>query len=251
VVPPEIDRWNWGAFLLSWIWGLGNRVYVSLLSLIPFVGLVMAFVLGAKGSEWAWRKKTWPSIERFKAVQRRWAVAGLIVWVGLIALGIAGALLAPSPGEETLGQTLISNDERFRMQVPSSWVQTDRLAEGAELQAEHESEELYVVVQLLPAADFDPSVDLERFARLAREGILDSVENGRLNNGPVNLVIGGRPAIQVELEGSVDGVRIAYVYTVMRVRAGFVEVIAWTLPSMIEETRPLLRSITGSVRVQE
>jgi hypothetical protein len=80
VVPPEIRRWNWGAFLLTWIWGLGNRVYVSFLSLIPVVGVVMAFVLGAKGSEWAWQNKAWPSIERFKTVQRRWTVTGLIVF---------------------------------------------------------------------------------------------------------------------------------------------------------------------------
>jgi len=24
-VPDEIDRWNWGAFLLNWIWGIGNN----------------------------------------------------------------------------------------------------------------------------------------------------------------------------------------------------------------------------------
>ena len=251
VVPPEVDRWNWGAFLLSWIWGLGNRVYISLLSLIPLVGVVMAFVLGAKGSEWAWRKKTWPSVERFKAVQRQWAVAGLIVWGVLIALGIAGALLAPNPGDEALTESVVSDDGRFRMRVPSSWVETDRLVEGAELQAEHESEELYVVVQMLPAVDFEPSLDLEGFARLAREGILESLENGRLRSGPVDLVIGGRPAIQVELEGSTDGVRIVYVYTTMEVREGFVEVIAWTIPSLIDDTRPLLQSITGSIRVQD
>ncbi len=25
-VPAEIDRWNWGAFLLNWIWGIGRAV---------------------------------------------------------------------------------------------------------------------------------------------------------------------------------------------------------------------------------
>jgi len=24
-VPAEIDRWNWGAFLLNWVWGIGNN----------------------------------------------------------------------------------------------------------------------------------------------------------------------------------------------------------------------------------
>ena len=37
-IPPEIDRWNWGAFLLSWIWGVGNNTFIALLSLVPIVG---------------------------------------------------------------------------------------------------------------------------------------------------------------------------------------------------------------------
>ncbi|MCK5641018.1 MAG: hypothetical protein KAJ19_09485, partial [Gammaproteobacteria bacterium] len=49
-IPPEISGWNWGAFLLSWIWGIGNSVWIALLCLIPCVGFVMAFVLGAKGN---------------------------------------------------------------------------------------------------------------------------------------------------------------------------------------------------------
>lgn len=250
MVPPEIDRWNWGAFFLSWIWGLGNRVYISLLSLIPIVGVVMAFVLGAKGSEWAWRNKTWPSIDRFKTVQRQWTVAGLIVWGGLILLGIAGVLLSPEPGEEALTKTVVSDDARLSMRVPSSWVETDRLVKGASLQAEHEFEELYVVVVMNEAMDLDPSLGLQGFARLTREGMLDSLENGRVNSGPVNLTIGGRHAVQVELEGAADGVRIVYVHTSIEVPEGFVEVIAWTLPSLVDETRPLLVSISGSVRFQ-
>ncbi len=56
VIPKEVRGWNWGAFLLNWIWGMGNGVWISLLALIPFVGIIMAIVLGVKGSEWAWRK---------------------------------------------------------------------------------------------------------------------------------------------------------------------------------------------------
>jgi hypothetical protein len=88
-IPPEIDRWNWGAFLLSWIWGIGNGTPIALLTLVPLVGFVMVFVLGAKGSGWAWRNKRWDSVEHFKRVQRRWAIAGLIVWIGGAALFIA------------------------------------------------------------------------------------------------------------------------------------------------------------------
>lgn len=83
VVPPEIDRWNWGAFLLNWFWGLFNHVFIALLMFVPFVNIVMIFVLGAKGSAWAWRAKRWESVEQFKRVQRAWAIAGVIVVAAL------------------------------------------------------------------------------------------------------------------------------------------------------------------------
>lgn len=93
-VPAEIDRWNWGAFLLNWIWGVGNNTFIALLTLVPLFGLVMPFVLGAKGSRWAWRNGRWDSIEHFKRVQRLWAIWGVVIWLGGIALfgGIFGGV---------------------------------------------------------------------------------------------------------------------------------------------------------------
>ena len=98
-IPPEIRGWNWGAFFLHWIWGIGNSVWIALLCLIPFVNLVMMFVLGAKGSEWAWAARKWDSVEHFKRNQKNWALAGLIVflvgvvvWVIYIVIAIAAAV---------------------------------------------------------------------------------------------------------------------------------------------------------------
>lgn len=88
LIPPEIQKWNWGAFFLSWIWGIGNRVWLSLLCFIPFVGLIMAFVLGFKGNEWAWQSKQWQSIEHFQSVQRKWAKWGVIFFVVILIIGI-------------------------------------------------------------------------------------------------------------------------------------------------------------------
>lgn len=87
-VPAEIDRWNWGAFLLNWIWGIGNNTLIALLMFVPLVNMVMLIVLGVKGSTWAWRNKRWDSVEQFQRVQRSWAKWGLIVWLAFIALGV-------------------------------------------------------------------------------------------------------------------------------------------------------------------
>jgi len=86
VIPPELDRWNWGAFLLNWIWGVGNNTFIALLTLIPIANLVMPFVLGARGSGWAWRNGRWDSVEHFKRVQRLWAIWGAVIWCGAIVL---------------------------------------------------------------------------------------------------------------------------------------------------------------------
>lgn len=85
-VPAEINRWNWGAFFLTWIWGLGNRTYIAFLAFIPLVGLVMPFVLGAKGSAWAWRNRRWESVEAFRATQKKWALWGAVVFLLIIGL---------------------------------------------------------------------------------------------------------------------------------------------------------------------
>lgn len=94
-IPPEIQRWNWGAFFFNWIWGIGNKTYIALLALIPFVGIVMVFVLGAKGSKWAWQNKRWSGIEHFKDVQRLWAIVGLIFF-GIYLIGIIAAIAIPN-----------------------------------------------------------------------------------------------------------------------------------------------------------
>ncbi len=79
VVPEEIKGWNWGAFLLNWIWGIGNSTFIALLMFVPLVNFVMIFVLGAKGNEWAWKNRTWRDVEHFKSTQKKWRNVGLIL----------------------------------------------------------------------------------------------------------------------------------------------------------------------------
>jgi hypothetical protein len=114
-IPAEIDRWNWGAFLFHFIWGLRNNSYITLLVIVrlcsaessttptalkgdvvtralaylcSFVILIMLFVFVWKGNAWAWRNKRWDSVEHFKGVQRWWAKWGAIIWIfALVASG--------------------------------------------------------------------------------------------------------------------------------------------------------------------
>ncbi len=86
IVPEEVKGWNWGAFCLNWIWGIGNSTYIALLMFVPLVNFVMLFVLGAKGSEWAWRNRTWRDVEHFQSTQKKWRNAGIVVFLVVLPL---------------------------------------------------------------------------------------------------------------------------------------------------------------------
>ncbi len=85
-IPAEIKGWNWGAFWLTWIWGIGNSAYRTFLVFIPILNFVMPFVCGAKGNVWAWSNRRWESVEQFKKTQRKWAIAGFLIVPGFVAL---------------------------------------------------------------------------------------------------------------------------------------------------------------------
>lgn len=103
--------WNWGAFFLTWIWGAYHGVWISLLALIPGVGLVMAFILGAKGNAWAWNNDKDKDATRFNARQRTWALWGLGIWgVGIVIIVLLLGLLIYSITTDVKGAQKVSLD---------------------------------------------------------------------------------------------------------------------------------------------
>jgi serine/threonine protein kinase len=94
-VPEEILGWNWGAFLLPNIWFFTNKVWGwGLLTWIPLFGFAATLVLARRGNEMAWQSRRWRSVEQFKAHQRGWAIAGLVLglpnwWTTLAGLNQA------------------------------------------------------------------------------------------------------------------------------------------------------------------
>jgi len=92
-MPAGVGQWNWGAFLLNWIWGLGNRTYIALLCLIPGVNLVMIFILGAKGSQWAWKNKKWSDVVQFSRTQGLWSAFALGMLAGIMGAAIFFAVV--------------------------------------------------------------------------------------------------------------------------------------------------------------
>lgn len=82
-IPPEVKKWNWGAFSLNIFWGIGNKSYLALLCLIPLFNFVWVFVCGAKGNSWAWKagNYSYDNLDEFLAIQSTWNRAGIVCFI--------------------------------------------------------------------------------------------------------------------------------------------------------------------------
>jgi Tfp pilus assembly protein PilE len=130
-VPDEIKGWSWAAFLMSWVWGIGNNVWIALLGFVPIVNIVMPFILGAKGREWAWQNKRWFSVEHFNAVQKKWVIAWfIIVFVPVTLIFVVG-------GIGMLGAVAIPNYQSFQSKAKMAEAQAGLYSFYAAEQAYH------------------------------------------------------------------------------------------------------------------
>ena len=93
LVPEEIKGWSWAAFILSWIWGIGNNTYRALWIFVPYVNIIMIVYLGFRGNELAWKHKHWESVEHFKAVQKKWNIAAFSFLAVCMVVGLLGTFL--------------------------------------------------------------------------------------------------------------------------------------------------------------
>ena len=143
-------RFNWGAFFLSWIWGLGNRTYITLLI---FVGVILSIIIpvlgffaqlglciwfGIKGNTWAWQNKKWKSIEHFHEVQKKWAIGGIIATIifSIVIPAVVLCMVLPVLFTDT---TAMENSTRIKMaanEVQQAVLMNEAMNEKCELTSE-------------------------------------------------------------------------------------------------------------------
>ncbi len=107
IVPAELTgKFNFGAFALTWIWGLNHKAYITLvalglglLSMVPTVGclasvasLALSIWFGLKGNEWAWQSGRFATPEECISCQRVWMWWGIAVFALSIVVGLLAAM---------------------------------------------------------------------------------------------------------------------------------------------------------------
>lgn len=97
-IDSELEKWNWGGFLATWIWAVANKIYWPLLFVplvfIPYIGqvalLALSVYLGFYGSQMAWVKGKYADFSAFVSSQKKWAVIGIFIFIaGLVINAIS------------------------------------------------------------------------------------------------------------------------------------------------------------------
>lgn len=105
-MPKELQDFNWGAFLLTFIWGIKYKAWITFLAIPLFfiqmpLGLnwllLVLFQLycGIKGNEWAYKQEYWKKPKEFRVTQMKWAAVALAIniIIPMILLSITAKFL--------------------------------------------------------------------------------------------------------------------------------------------------------------
>lgn len=159
---------------------------------------------------------------------------------------LPGALKRMSEDASGKPRVLISKDGGSQITIPANWKEDAELHEKAVLQASDRLNEVYVVVLVDSKADFD-NMSVEKYSELTRETIMERISSPQMGT-PSSITINGYPAMQCEISGGVDKIRIAYLHVAAETPKHFYQILTWTLPSRFDKNRSQLEEVIRSFK---
>jgi hypothetical protein len=119
------------------------------------------------------------------------------------------------------------------LNLPPRWRAAAALNEQAALQATDPLRQRFAVVISEPRSDFDETVDLSDHAGRTLTQLADSLRLVAIN-GPTERTVAGYRALQFEIEGYHQGVRLVYLHTTIEGARAFHQVLVWSTRSAFD-----------------
>ena len=143
-----------------------------------------------------------------------------------------------------------STDNKCQLTVPGSWNLEKDLNDVANLQVANRFAEQYTIVISESKQDFGPKMDINKFTDLIRKEVPTAVPGAFITeNNPIT--INGYPAVQFEVEGSIDDIKAKWLYTMVDAPNNFHQIIAWSLNSKYEKNKPVFLEVINSFKETE
>jgi hypothetical protein len=158
---------------------------------------------------------------------------------------IQPAETAASP--QDAGEVLIGSDGQSQITLLNGWTEDRKLHESAEIQASKRGSEEYIIVLSESKADFQ-NLTLEQHSEITRGLLVESLTEPEIT-GPTDVTdVGGNPAIQYEIQGTIEEINVAYLHTTVETPTRYHQILTWTLPSSFERNQPELQQVIQSFR---
>ena len=143
----------------------------------------------------------------------------------------AAAAETPQVRQQPTGRTLNDGELGLAMiKLPVRWRTASALNEQAAMQAIDPFRQRFAVVISEPRDDFDVTIDLSDHAGRTLSQLAESLRLVAIN-GPTERTVNGCRALQFEVEGYHQGVRLMYLHTTIEGRRAYHQVLTWSTRS--------------------
>ena len=141
---------------------------------------------------------------------------------------------------------IASPDGKEKILVPTNWKSLPELNEMASISAGNKFQEEYLIVLSENKADLE-DFGLEKHHQFTRDEAVANLKDGSATP-TTTLTIDGHPALQDEIGGTSDKVKVVFLHTTID-RGDYVhQILAWTLKSRWEAKKARLQEATRSFR---
>ncbi|MFQ3627680.1 MAG: hypothetical protein SNJ81_08915 [Cyanobacteriota bacterium] len=145
---------------------------------------------------------------------------------------------------------LISEDGQTAITLPLGWVKDNELNDRAQLEASNRAEQMYLIVLTQPKAEFR-GMQRETYAEITRGYLTRRLEKSEVSGPTPVSQVGGNPAVQYQVRGSLNNIDVLYLHTVVETPTRFAQILAWTPPADFEKNQPTLQQVNQSFQEQQ
>lgn len=141
-----------------------------------------------------------------------------------------------------------SKDKTVQLTVPKSWSTKLKLNPVATLEVSQPLQEVYAVIIPDPKVNLIKTADLDWFTDQVRKNLQIKMKDVRFSE-TTKLKINGFEARRFEASGTVEKIKIGYVFSIVETPENFFQVMTWTLESSFKERKPILKKVSDSFKL--
>jgi len=136
-----------------------------------------------------------------------------------------------------------TSDDELSLSVPGDW-DVLPLNDAADIQVGNAAKEQYLILISEEKIDMY-GWNLKKHSYVTFGNLTSGLDDPNIK-GPFEIDINDNPAIQYEIEGSTQGIRIVYLHTTVETDSAFNQLLAWTVRSKYSENKKTLKDAVNT-----